>query len=441
MTQQRESISLKKLLELVKQELHRPAFHGCWISAEISEIRENANGHCYLELVEKDNSGKMIVAKSKAAIWSSTYCILKPYFEQTAKQKLTVGLKILVNVSVSFHELYGFNLVILDIDPTYTIGDLAKKREETIRKIKADGVFDMNRDLELPLLTQRIAVISSATAAGYGDFSDQIMNNRKGYVFYTKLFPAIMQGDNAHKSIIEALDKICLYEEAFDAVAIIRGGGATTDMLAFDDYELASCVAQFPLPIISGIGHERDESVVDLVANTRCKTPTAVAAFLIERAMHAEETLNSGSAMLTDIVARRLTNEKRRMNNVESALTRSAKLHLKQEEASLMQKQTRLALGAKSMKEHKKRELADLTFKLENNLRKNFERQKHNLELLESLVNMASPEFMLKRGYSLTLINGKVLKSAKEIKKGDEITTLLIDGNLTSEINNIKLKK
>lgn len=441
MTQQRESISLKKLLELVKQELHRPAFHGCWISAEISEIRENANGHCYLELVEKDNSGKMIVAKSKAAIWSSTYCMLKPYFEQTAKQKLTVGLKILVNVSVSFHELYGFNLVILDIDPTYTIGDLAKKREETIRKIKADGVFDMNRDLELPLLAQRIAVISSATAAGYGDFSDQIMNNRKGYVFYTKLFPAIMQGDNAHKSIIEALDKICLYEEAFDAVAIIRGGGATTDMLAFDDYELASCVAQFPLPIISGIGHERDESVVDLVANTRCKTPTAVAAFLIERAMHAEETLNSGSAMLTDIVARRLTNEKRRMNNVESALTRSAKLHLKQEEASLMQKQTRLALGAKSMKERKKRELADLTFKLENNLRKNFERQKHNLELLESLVNMASPEFMLKRGYSLTLINGKVLKSAKEIKKGDEITTLLIDGNLTSEINNIKLKK
>ncbi|MBQ1970551.1 MAG: exodeoxyribonuclease VII large subunit, partial [Paludibacteraceae bacterium] len=382
-----------------------------------------------------------IVAKSKASIWNNTYRMLKPYFEQTAKQRLAAGLKVLVNVSVSFHELYGFNLVIQDIDPTYTIGDLAKKREETINRIKSDGVFDMNHDLRLPLLVQRIAVISSATAAGYGDFSDQISNNNRGYVFYTKLFPAIMQGDNAHKSVIEALDRICLHEEKFDAVVIIRGGGATTDMLAFDDYELASCVAQFPLPVISGIGHERDESVVDLVANTRCKTPTAVAAFLIERAMLAEETLNSGSAMLTDLVTRRLTNEKLRMNNVESALSRSAKLHLKQEEASLMQKQTRLALGAKSMKERKKRELADLTFKLENNLRKNFERQKHNLELLESLVNMASPEFMLKRGYSLTLINGKVLKSAKEIKNGDEITTLLIDGNLTSEINNIKLKK
>ncbi len=326
--QHAESISLKDLLLAVRQELYRTFNRGYWVRAEISEIRENANGHCYLELVEKDSSEKLIVAKTKAAIWADTYRMLKPYFKEETGQGLNVGLKILVEIAVNFHEVYGFNCVIRDIDPTFTLGDLARKRQETIRKLKEDGVWEMNKLLDLPEIASRIAVISSPSAAGYGDFLNQLQSNKKGYKFYVKLFPAVMQGDGAAASIIDALDKIYTYADFFDVVVIIRGGGATTDMLAFDEYELADNCAQFPLPIITGIGHERDESIVDMVVHTRCKTPTAVAAFLIDKMAETEADLLILQNGILNRISEYLIQEKNFLENITLRFSQQLNLSL-----------------------------------------------------------------------------------------------------------------
>jgi exodeoxyribonuclease VII large subunit len=250
-----------------------------WVVGEISELKDNRSGHCYLELIEKE--GTEIVARSRATIWSYTYRMLKPYFETTTGQLFTQGIKILVQASVEYHPAYGLSLNIKDIDPTYTVGDLALQRKEIIDRLKSEGVFEMNKELELPLVPQKIAVISSATAAGYQDFMNQLETNEYGFKFYTKLFEAFMQGAGAVPSIVNALDRIYKYENFFDAVVIIRGGGATADLSSFDNYDLALNITQFPLPVVTGIGHEKDDTIIDLVAHTRLKTPTAVAAFFI----------------------------------------------------------------------------------------------------------------------------------------------------------------
>jgi len=263
-------LTLSELNERIRDALLE-AFPGMvWVIAEVSELKENRSGHCYLELVEKE--GNEIVARSRATIWSYTYRMLKPYFETTTGQLFTQGIKILVQASVEYHPAYGLSLNIKDIDPTYTVGDMALQRKEIIDRLQKEGVFDMNRELNLPLVPQKIAVISSATAAGYQDFMNQLESNEYGFVFYTRLFEAFMQGAEAVPSIIRALERIFQYEDFFDAVVIIRGGGATADLSSFDNYELAINITQFPLPVITGIGHEKDDTIIDLVAHTRLKT-------------------------------------------------------------------------------------------------------------------------------------------------------------------------
>jgi exodeoxyribonuclease VII large subunit len=408
-----ESISLKDLLLAVRQELYRTFDCGYWIRAEISEIRENVNGHCYLELIEKDTSGKLIVAKTKAAIWADTYRMLKPYFKEETGQSLNVGLKILVEVAVNFHEVYGFSCVIRDIDPSFTLGDLAKKRRETIEKLKEDGVWEMNKSLEFPEPLNRIAVISSASAAGYGDFQDQLQSNKKGYKFYVKLFPAVMQGEAAASSIIEALDAIYTCAGLFDAVAIIRGGGATTDMLAFDEYDLAAHCAQFPLPVITGIGHDRDESVVDMVAHTRCKTPTAVAAFLIDKMAETEADLFSLQNKILNNVLGYLAEERNYLSRITGTIRQKPVWVLQRERQTVEERGRKMGLLIRNL----------------------LDREQYKMKLYEKTLSLVSPANILKKGYSLTAKNGKIVRSVNELKTGDVITTILPDGKKQSVVN------
>ena len=278
-----DALSLYELNNLVRSRLEHAFPEEYWVQAELSDVRSNATGHCYLELIEKDARGNNLIARARAMIWNQVYRLLKPYFEQETGQAFVSGLKVLVKVTVGFHELYGYSLTILDIDPSYTLGDMARRRREILAKLEEEGVLTLNKELEMPLLPQRIAVISSATAAGYGDFCNQLAGNPYGYVFYPRLFPAMMQGERVEESIIGALNRIYSHAEAWDVVVIIRGGGATSDLSNFDSYLLAANCAQFPLPIITGIGHERDDTVIDAVAHTRVKTPTAAAEYLIAR--------------------------------------------------------------------------------------------------------------------------------------------------------------
>ena len=272
MTMEQQALSLYELNGLVKRSIRSCLPDTYWVQAELSDVRTNYSGHCYLEFVQKDAGGNNLIAKARGTIWSNIFKMLKPYFEQETGQAFTSGIKVLVEVSVEFHELYGFSLTVLDIDPTYTVGDMERKRREILRQLEEEGVIDLNKELEMPMLPQRVAVISSATAAGYGDFCNQLTNNPRGYGFRTELFPAIMQGERVEESVIAALDAIYERMEEFDVVVIIRGGGATSDLSGFDTYALAANCAQFPLPIITGIGHERDDTVIDKVAHTRVQT-------------------------------------------------------------------------------------------------------------------------------------------------------------------------
>ena len=277
-------LSLYDLNTLVRRSLEQCLPDEYWVQAELSEVRVHpATGHCYVEFVQKDPRSNNLVAKARGVIWSNVFHLLRPYFEESTGQMFTAGIKVLVQVTVSFHELYGYSLTVQDIDPTYTLGDMARRRREILAQLKADGVLTLNKELPMPVLPQRIAVISSASAAGYGDFCHQLEHNPRGYYFRVELFPSIMQGERTESSLLAALDRINQRLEYFDVVVIIRGGGATSDLSCFDTYLLAAACAQFPLPIITGIGHERDDTVLDTVAHTRVKTPTAAAECLIAR--------------------------------------------------------------------------------------------------------------------------------------------------------------
>ena len=287
-----DALTLFQLTNLIRETIEDKLSKTYLVIAEIQSIMQNRTGHCYLELVEKSQTDDKIISQVRANIWASQWRIIKPYFETATGRAMESGLKILVKVRVTFHELYGLSLNILDILPEYTLGELEMQRKLTIKQLQDDGVFDMNRELQLPMLVQKIAVISSAGAAGYGDFVNQLKNNSFGYKFYTSLFEAAMQGNTAEPSIIEQLNKILQFTDFFDCVVIIRGGGSKTDLACFDSLRLCQNICQFPLPVITGIGHDRDESVADLVANTHLKTPTAVAQFLIDRANACDTILS-----------------------------------------------------------------------------------------------------------------------------------------------------
>ena len=288
-----ETITLQELNGRVKSTLQFEMPDAYWVQAEISGISPSGQGHCYLELVQKDTTGRTFLAKAKANVWRNTWLKLKPYFEAETGESLKVGMKVLLQVTVTFHEVYGYSLVVWDIDPTYTMGDMARRRKEILDQLAKDGVIGLNRELEIPMLPQRIAVISSATAAGYGDFCNQLASNVYGFRFYVKLFQAAMQGDDVERSVIAALDAVAARMDDFDVVIIIRGGGAVSELSCFDSYNLAYNIANFPLPVITGIGHERDDTVADVVAHTKVKTPTAAAEFIISKVFDTERTIAS----------------------------------------------------------------------------------------------------------------------------------------------------
>lgn len=405
-------LSLSELNLSVKEIIREKFDDSYWVRAETSDVRPHRNGHCYLEFIEKARDGHSIVAKARGTIWSSTFSLLKPYFEQETGQPFTSGITVLVKVTVDFHETYGFGLNVVDIDPSYTLGEIARNRMLVLKKLEEDGVLTMNKELPLAEPLNRIAVISSQTAAGYEDFNSQLEHNSVGAIFYTKLFPAIMQGDRSEGSIISALEQIYEHKKWFDVVVIIRGGGATSDLSCFDSYAMATHCAQFPLPIISGVGHERDVTVLDAVAHTRVKTPTAAAEFLINK---ATVTINH-------------------LMSLQDRLVHATRTIISQEESQLNAWSKDVYHTSKSVLQSNRNTLMFLNEKLRSIVWRKVEKERFAIQKFEHFVSLSLPENMLKRGYSITTRNGKTVKSISALSVGDIITTQFSDGEIDSKI-------
>jgi len=440
-----KALSLYQLNNEIKQTINNNFPTKQWIVAEISELRVNQNGHCYLELIEKDDKSNKIIAKARATIWAYTYPMLSSFFKSETNENLCAGLKVMVYAEVVFQEIYSYSINIVDIDPNYTLGDIARKRKETIARLENEGVLDMNKDLELNPLTKTIALISSASAAGYEDFINQLNSDSESFNFIVKLFPAIMQGENADKSITQALDFIYEYDDVFDAVVIIRGGGSQADLNCFDSYWLAYNITQFPLPVISGIGHQRDKSIVDIVSNVSLKTPTAVANFLIDRLLSQEaellslqndficgiesilnesnNKLNTLSHRFIPAVKSGLENKKIVLNIAQSNFLRSSSNFCSKQEVNLFHQVSKLKLQMETKLAEKKYALSKVQNKAENGLNSIFIKQKHKLNMWTQAMTYANPEYMLKKGYSITTYNGKLLKDSSIVREDDIIHT------------------
>ena len=405
-------VSLSELNSNIKDVIRENFTESYWLRAETSDVRHHRNGHCYLEFIEKARDGQSIVAKARGTIWSSTFSMLKPYFEQETGQPFTSGITVLVSVTVDFHETYGFGLFVNDIDPSYTLGEIARNRMLVLKRLEEDGVLTLNKELQLAEPLNRVAIISSPTAAGYEDFQNQLEHNATGAVFYTKLFPAVMQGDKSEGSIISALEQIYEHKHLFDVVIIIRGGGASSDLNCFDSYLLAANCAQFPLPIVSGIGHERDVTVLDSVAHTRVKTPTAAAEFLI----------NSASDSINHLIYLQ-----------DSVVTLSRNI-LDRNERQLNAWSKDLYHHARSFIHNSRSSLKYLTDRLQGVVKHTMEKESFAIQKYEHFVSLSLPENMLKRGYTITMRNGKIIKSVNDIAVGDVIQTRFSDGEAGSKI-------
>ena len=379
--------TLHTLNALVREAIEAELSDEYWVEAELSECRES-RGHCYMELVEKDELSNTPIAKASAKCWKQTWAMVQPYFMRTTGQPLKAGMKVLLKVYPQFHEAYGFSWIVTDIDPTFTLGDMAQRRQQIIQKLKEEGVFDLQRELVIPKFCQRIAVVSAETAAGYGDFCRQLQENDYGLVFYPTLFSAIMQGEQVEQSVISALNRINERADEFDVVVIIRGGGSTSDMSGFDTLPLAENVANFPLPIITGIGHDRDECVLDMVSNTRVKTPTAAAAFLIA---HLADTLQH----VIDI-------------------------------------QQRIGFMLSMFKTNFEHQLDQRYERIRYALQQRMTRERHHLEMVEQRTELLDPALLLKRGYSITLHNGKAIRDPQLLSEGEEIETRVEKGTIKS---------
>lgn len=451
-----EKITLYELNQKVKEVLAQSFNSKYWVIAEISEFKENSSGHCYLELIQKEEIKDAVKAKARATIWAYTYRMLKPYFETSTGRPLSTGMKVLVSVEVIFHEAYGYSLNITDIEPSFTLGDIERQRRETIERLIAEGVFDMNKGLDIPLLPKRVAVISSPTAAGLQDFVNQITSNNYGYSIIHTLFSANMQGKGAEESIIEALNSIYEKQSDFDIVVIIRGGGSQADLACFDSYWLSAHVAQFPLPIITGIGHDKDTSVVDLVANIKLKTPTAVAEFIIDKFFEAESLSISFGEKLKLVTEEYIHAHKLRIEQplksiipaiLQSTLNERIILERKQSRVSLAAHQHRAHNSAFLMKlgklvqvhllmklEQSKGSIRQINQSFSNCLLNHQEIQKYKLTIYQSKIESLDPINILKMGYSITTYNGKVLREPKDLKKGYTIRTVLEHGVIDSTV-------
>ena len=435
-------LTLYELNNLVREVLECEMPDEYWVEAELSECRE-ARGHCYMELIQKDERNATPIAKASARCWASKWMLVRPYFERATGQRLHAGMKVLLKVYAQFHEAYGFSWIVTDIDPTYTLGDMARKRQEIIRQLKEEGVFDLQKELQLPLFCQRIAVISSETAAGYGDFCNQLADNPYGFKFETQLFPAIMQGEGVEQSIIDALGKIYSeysdYSEhsdysdcPFDCVVIIRGGGATSDMSGFDTLALAENVANFPLPIITGIGHDRDESILDMVSHTRVKTPTAAAAFLIDHLKTIMDILNDSQEQIVRLAQQKLAYYKSQFSSIAEVLPRLFSNVKVRQEARLDALNNRLILSSGNRLSALNSRLSTLAEHLPILLDRRLMAEKHRLQLIEEKAKSLDPAILLSRGYSITMKDGKIVRDPQALRHGDEIETRLEKGTIKS---------
>lgn len=423
-------LTLYELNNFVRGVLSETFSEYFWIRAETSDVRVNQNGHCYLEFIEKDSNNRNIVAKARGSIWANVFRMLSAYFESETGQAFSSGLKVLVQVSVEFHEVYGYSLNVHNIDPSYTLGDQARNRAAILKQLEEEGVLTLNKELELPSVINRIAVISSPTAAGYEDFCNQLENNANGFVFYTRLFPAIMQGERAEESIISALDRIYNCCELFDTVVIIRGGGAASELSCFDSYLLAANCAQFPLPVITGIGHERDDTVLDMVAHTRAKTPTAVAEFLIKRMQYTAEELWNLQQEITDKISNFLSDRKAELNDLFSRFSYITKDRTKDQLNTLNSHEERLKSIFKEKAMEETSLLNMFSQKLSYLVSGYLQEQKSNLSGKEQYLELISPHNILKKGYTLTLKNNKIVKSVHEVESGEYLINRFHDGDI-----------
>ena len=416
-------ITLSQLQQRIKSVIEQGLPLPLWVVAEIAECKVNYSGHCYLELVEKteatDNRAANSVpkAQARAVIWRSQYAMLSAYFESQTGSRLAAGMKILAKVTVSFHELYGLSLQITDLDPSFTLGEVERQKQLTIKSLQADGVWDCNREVELPTLVQRLAVVSSASAAGYRDFCQELQHSP--YAFRHTLFEAVMQGAAAEESICAALSAIAEREEEFDTVIIIRGGGSTNDLSCFNSYRICSYVAQFPLAVITGIGHDKDVSVADMVAHTPLKTPTAVAAWLDERMALLEGKIDEAAQLVIDAARAKTSAEQLRIERWAGLIRELAK----------------------QMCERNHSRLTLLHEQLRSAAERTIERESSRLRLAVELVEAHNPQQILRRGFAVVRLGGKAMTHTEGVKCGEQIEIELSNGTLQAEVKKITTKQ
>jgi exodeoxyribonuclease VII large subunit len=451
-----EKMSLTELQMVIRDSLYLALPDLYWIVAEISEIKENFAGHCYLELVEKLPGDQNIRARARGIIWSNRYRFLKSLFENMAGESLRAGIRVLIRVKIEYHEIYGLSLVINDIDPAYTIGEMAVRRQQILKRLGEEGVIEMNKELEFPIIPQRIAVVSSKNAAGYSDFMKHLTENAFGYVFRTSLFEAPMQGADTEAGVINALEMIASQAEHFDLVAIIRGGGSQTDLSWFDNYNIAYFVTQFPLPVITGIGHEKDMSVTDMVAFRALKTPTAVADFVVECMNSAENHLLEMSEEIIRLSRSTIDSAKLRIDSCRVKLIPVARMMLSELKGQLSgtiielinigkeyivragllpaSQRSRLAAACKASVTTRNSVLLRHSQSLSKSLSAFMNLKFSKLESLEKSIRFLDPVNVLKRGYTITSMNGKIITIAGSLRKGDTIETMFSDGTIGSKV-------
>ena len=428
-----EPISLLEYNNRIKGLLYDPTVQSCWVTAETSDLRVS-RGHCYLELLQKNDAG-VTIARLGAVIWASTFAQLNYHFQQVTGKPLASNMKVMVKLSANFHEQYGLKAIINDINAEFTLGDMERIRREIIAELTAEGIIDMNRQLDWGPAPQRIAVISARGAAGYGDFLNQLHNNDHGLKFYTCLFEAVMQGANCVPSVIAALDRIAAVEDMFDCVVIIRGGGSTSDLNSFDNYDLGANIAQFPLPIITGIGHDRDVTIPDMVSKLHVKTPTAAASFLVQCGKAQLDRLSQLTEAIAVISREAIAHSREQLAYYGNFIPLTAQKLVETSRLKLKNLAQALPLVLNSRLDNERVGLHHKREAMKQAVTSRIDREKLRLEALGDKLTLLSPQNTLNRGYSLTTVNGHVITSATAVAPGDRIITALKDGSITSTVN------
>lgn len=425
-----QSLTLLEYNQRIKNLMYDPDVQNCWVTAETSDLRVS-RGHCYMELLQKDEHG-YTVARLNAVIWANTFTRLDEQFFQVTGKHLTTGMKVMVNVNANFHEQYGLKAVINGINPEFTLGDIERIRQEIIARLTKEGIIDMNKQLSWPPAPQRIAIISASGAAGYGDFLNQLHNNAYGLKFYTCLFESVMQGMNTVPSVIAALDRIAAVEDLFDCVVIIRGGGSTSDLNSFDNYDLGANIAQFPLPIITGIGHDRDVTIPDMVSKLHVKTPTAAAEFLVQCGLAQLNRLNEMATAVVSSSREAIAHAREQLSYYGSFIPLAAHKLVDSSKLRLNGYAQSIPLVVKGRIDNQHMLLQRYVEVIKTSIANSIERQRMMLNTLGDKVQLLSPQNTLNRGYSLTTLNGHVVTSATAVKSGDHIVTTLKDGKINS---------